>query len=342
MRRFLPILLLPTLATASPWTLKRGELVVVARYDTAFADEEFLVDSSDARRFPLAGELRASTYALGARIGVTDWFEIQAEIPVKQIAYSADPVILLPAGEATGDAAFDFYQENVLDFSQSRSGIGDIELAARFRLFTGAFAGAAELHVRTPTGYDKPSGTFGDKPRSKEAFLADPGRFVAPENVEDDVTLGDATLDVAPSILLGWATRFGMFTRLDAGYRLRVGGASDQVIGGLRIGQLLGKRLLLYAGASIEYSLFEGDVVGISVIAIDPDRDAADFGGLDNLDLREVTLDRDRLTVPAGLIFRLTREVELNASYTPVVWGRNTARSHGVSVGVGIRTQLAE
>lgn len=335
------LLALPVVAAASPWTLKRGELVVVARFDQSYADEEYLQGDDEARSFPLAGELRTATYALGGRIGVTDWLELQAEIPVKYVSYSADPVILTPT-EASGDDAFDHYQENVLDFSRSRSGVGDIELAARFRLFTGRFAGAGELHVRTPTGYAPPSGTFGDRPRSKEAFLADPGRYATPENIEDDVTLGDGTLDVTPSILLGWATSFGMFTRLDAGYRLRIGDAGDQVVAALRAGQLLGRRLLLFAGAQLEYTVVEGETIGVSVVAVDPERPATDFEGLDNLDLVEVTLDRDRLTVPVGLIFRLTREVELNASYAPVVWGRNTARSHGVSVGVGVRTTLAE
>ncbi len=322
----------------SPWTLPAGQLAVVGRYDFDIADEEFL-DDNERQVFPLRGEYQSSTYALGLRFGITDRFELGFEVPIKQVTYTSDPVILLPT-TADEDASFDYYQDNVVDLSQARTGLGDLRFSARLRLFEGPFTGALELGLKTPTGYDAPEGTFGDRPTDRADFLARADTLISPENVTDDVTLGDGQLDLTPALLLGWAGAAGTFVRLDLGYMIRFEDAGDAVVGAFKVGQLLGGRVVVFTGLEGEYTVTEGRVIGISVAAEDPTLPAADYGGTRNLDLREVTLDRDRLVLPVGAIVRLTSEVELNVGYRNTLWGRNTAATQGVSVGIGLRTQL--
>ncbi|MEZ4474093.1 MAG: hypothetical protein R3F60_25560 [bacterium] len=330
-------LALATSATASPWLLRPGELVVVGRYDFETADREYL-DSGGPQVYPLNGRLSSTTYAIDLRLGTLPDFELQIMVPIKVVSYTADPVILLDDQGAT--PAIDFYQENIIDLSQSARGLGDLEISARYQLFRRALVGALELALKTPTGYDPPVGTFGDRPRSEEEFVANVGTFVRPENVRDDVTLGDGQLDASVGLLLGFAARTGTFARLDTAYRLRFGDAADQVVGHARIGQLLLGRLLVFGGVDAEIAVTEGGIIGVSVAAEDPGLPAAEYGGFANLALRELRLERDRVGLAAGAILRLTDVVELNGAYGHVIWGRNTAVSRTVSLGVGVRTSL--
>lgn len=339
MRLLLVLLALPVVAQASPWVLPTGELVVVGRYDYETASSEYL-DRGSAVAYSLNGRLTATTYAIDMRLGVLKDFELELMLPLKQVTYTADPVILLDNGDVV--PAIDFFQDNVLDFSNSSSGLGDVELSGRYQLFRSAMAGAVELSLKTPTGYDPPSGTFGNKPSSKEAFLADVGRYVRPENITDDVTLGDGRLEVSAGLLLGWAARTGTFVRYDSSYRLRFGGASHQFSSRFRVGQQILGRLLLFGGVDGELAVTDGDVIGVSVAAEDPDLPASEYAGLKNLTLREVRLERDRVALAAGGILRLTDTVEINAAYGHVIWGRNTAASRVISLGLGIRTDLGK
>ncbi len=330
----------PDLAGASPWTLPAGDAAFVGTFDFEVADEEYL-DDGGARPFPLEGRYRATTYTAAARFGLTDRFELEIALPVKQVTYTSDPVVLLPAPDGTA-SPFDYYQENVIDLSRSVTGLGDLRISARYQLFRGPVVGAFELGLKSPTGYAPPAGTFGDRPASREAFLADVGRFVAPENVQDDVTLGEGQFDVVPGFLLGWAGRHGTFVRLDTGFAVRLGGAGDELRGGLKVGQLVGGALVLYAGVDAEYAVTDGKVIGISVAAQDPELPAVEYGGVNNLDLREVRLEHDRVRLAPGAIIRVAPGVEINLAYSRTLFGRNTAAIQGFSVGVGMRTRLAE
>lgn len=342
MRRLLPALLLfPSLAIASPWGLPQGTVIIEGRYDYSVADKEFL-DEGGAVVYPLNGRYAASTYTLDARIGFTNKLEFELSVPIRQVTYTADPVILFEG------PTLDFYQENIINLSRSETGLGDINISGRYNLAKGQFAAALELKLKTPTGYDPPSGTFGDRPDSAEAFFAQAmdqaaGQgppLVTPGNVQDDVTLGDGQVDLQGSVLLGYALRSGTFFRLDTGWRQRFGDAGDQLVGSFRAGQLLWGRLLLLAGAEFEYTIVDGEIIGVSVAAEDPTIPAEQYGGFGNLLLREVRLERDALTIPVGAIVRASDNVEISGTYSHVLLGRNTAATRTISIGVGVRTDM--
>lgn len=340
MHRLLPIpalLLLAAPAMASPWTLGRGQLVVGAALDHQYADREYF-ERGGARRFPLRGRYQSTNYRIASRVGLTDRIELELAIPFRQVSYESDDVLLLPyAGDGSG---FDYYQENIIDLGQDRAGIGDLEIAGRHAFVKGSLALATELRLKTPTGYDAPSGTFGDQPKTQKAFLDDPGRYVAPENVRDDVTLGDGQLDISASLLVGYGFASGTFARSDIGYNLRLDGAADQALASLKIGQSITDRFLVYAESRAAISVEKGRVIGISVAAEDPSLPASEYGGLDNLVLRELRLERDALDVGGGLLLRLHENVELSAGFIATLWGHNTAATRTFYSGLSARTDL--
>lgn len=333
----------PTVALASPWTLPAGVLVVGGRFDYESADEEWLDDGSAARPFSLRGEYQSVTYTLSARLGITDKFELELQIPLRQVSFSSDPVILNSQPTDSMQSSLDFYQENVLDLSRTVRGLGDVRLTARHRLWRGpVWVGAAEVQLKTPTGYAPPAGTFGANPRSIADFEANTDRYARPENVTDDVTLGDGQVDVRPALLLGWGFATGTFMRLDVGYALRLSGAGDQVFGSARVGQSIGQRILLFTGLDGEKAVEDGRRIGVSVAAIDPKLPAADYAGSNNLLLREVHLDRDRLSLPIGGIVRITSAAELNLGVSLPLAGRNTSVITTWSLGFALRTDPIE
>jgi hypothetical protein len=334
--------LLASPASASPWTLRRGEIAVTAAYDQAWATREYLDEAGRDLPFSLNGSFRGSTMSLGVRAGFSDRLELEIQVPFKLVSYQADPVILIPASVAGGEEGIDFYQENVLDLSQTVQGVGDIRLFGRYNLIRWPVAIALEGRLKAPAGYDGPSGTFGDRPRNQQDFLDRVGELVRPENVQDDVTLGDGQVDLGLSILFGVSLPSRTFIRVDAGYDLRLGGAGDQILASVKAGQLLGRRLLLYADTRLAYAWQQGRVIGVSVAAIDPTLPASEYVGLNNLALRTVTLDRDWLELAVGGIVKITDNVEINVGYNRTLWGRNTSLVQSVYVTLGVRTSVQE
>jgi len=328
-------LLAPGSVTASPWTLDEDEIIVTGRFDFQYADQEYF-ESGTPLDYSLNGRHRAATFDLSTRLGLIDGLELTFEMPLKLVSYRSDPVILLPCEEQSLDCS----QENVISLSKTTGGVGDIRLGTRYQFLEGSIAGAFELELKTPTGYDRPAGTFGNEPKSAADFQENITTYVQPENVEDDVTLGDGQVDLSALALLGWSFSTRTFLRLDSGYILRFGGAGDQVLTHLQVGQSVGNWVMLVGGSRFAYSVQEGEVIGVSVAAEDPSLPAEDYGGTKNLKLREVPLSQNSLKMHAGILLRATSQVELKLSYSQTVWGRNTALTQTVSLGFGTKFNL--
>ncbi|MBI2375701.1 MAG: hypothetical protein HYV07_17020 [Deltaproteobacteria bacterium] len=320
---------------ASPWTLPKGFAVVTAGFDYQLADSEFL-ESGGPHRFPLRGQFTGSTISFDGRLGVSDRFELEASLPLRLVSYTSDPVILMPQPAESPQSALDYYQENVIDFSKSGQGVGDLQLAGRYQFLAHPIALATELRIKAPTGYRGPEGTFGPEPKTLEEFAAAQSELVRPAKVADDVTLGDAQLDVSAQLLVGASFSSGTFVRAGGGYKLRLGGAADQVLADLRAGQSIGDAFLVYAGAELAYSIERGAVVGITASSVDPGLPAKDYVGDSNIVLVERRLEADWLNVRGGLIAKITPDFELNVGYARTVWGKNVAATNDVSFSLAL------
>lgn len=324
---------------ASPWTLPRGTIVFQGSFQYQTAGREFF-EQGPSRPFPLQGQYVGNTFTLGLRAGITDRLELEVALPIRTVAYTSDPVIVAQRAAASMESEGDFYRRNIINLSRTATGIGDLYLSARYRIALRPFAFAVGLRLKAPTGYVGPSGTFGDRPQTAAELAGNLGRFVSPENVRDDVTLGDGQLDVMPELLFGYAFRSHTFLRVDLGFNGRFGGAGQQVVSALRMGQGVGRSIVLYAWTQGYFSVTPGRVIGVSVAAQDPSLPASSYVGDRNLLLRELRLERDIVDVGVGVLVRINRDVELNLGYARTVWGRNVSLSDSVFVNLGVRAQI--
>ncbi|MDP3279382.1 MAG: hypothetical protein Q8Q09_29600 [Deltaproteobacteria bacterium] len=346
----LTLLLAASATEASPWVLPPGRVAVGAGANYQFANSEFFFEPNNGMPiggelpFSLNGQYHGASFYTSLRAGVFPRFEFELNVPFRVVSYTADPVILVPRPMGTPGFEADYYRRNIIDLTRAVAGIADINVSLRYQLVRPPFplVISAELKLKMPTGYQGPSGTFGDNPTSAADFVARAGELVNPQNVRDDVTLGDGQLDVSPSLLMGMALRSGTFFRLDAGFNFRTAGAGQQLNGSFRVGQSIGRTLILYGGISGLYTFTRGRVIGISVAAIDPTVPAADYGRENNpfynLLLREVRLERDQVDLSGGFIIRINPTTELNFSYGRTVAGRNVAASHSVNLSVSAAT----
>ena len=328
-------LLLGTPVQANPWLLPSDKISVSARYDYAYANQEYLANTGELTPFSLNGEYFSNAYTLGTRIGVRKGFEIEINLPFKVVTYESDPVILSEPNSSIS-SSFDFYQENIINFNQSKMGLGDLQIATRFQLSLSPIASSLELGFTAPTGYSSPSGTFGNKPTSVEQFVEEAGELARPENIQDDVTLGDGVFAFTPMLHLGYGSSFGFFVRWSEGVRIRNQDAGDLLISEFKMGQFLKPWLLIYGGVYHEYTLTKGRPIGVSVTAIDASLEATQYQGISNLKPILVTLARDQLLFLVGVLFKICKTVGLNCAYTSVFWGRNVARSHVLSMSVNV------
>jgi len=326
MKRALLTLLLwsvaPLAAHASPWALPKGRFAWTSVLEYQWAGQEFL-DRRVPSEFPLNGSYSATRFEVGARYGLGAGFDVELSIPIQIVSFQSDPVILL-VDDGPPETALDRAQESVLDFTQTRAGVADIRALVRKQWVRTPLAFATTLEVKIPAGYRGPAGTFGSEPTTDDELIAAATEAIDQANVEDDIALGDGQVDIVSMAHLGWASRSGWFTRGAVGYAWRLGEAGDELRSEARVGKLFGRKFLLFAGAQLRYAVGQGKLIGVSVAAIDPSLPATEFGGFTNLNLRNLRLERDALRVDGGLIYRLSKTLELNANYARTVWGRNT------------------
>ncbi len=332
---------------SAQWTLPQGRLVVSTGADYQYATTELFGfpdgpggrTAEGERNFPLRGRYQGGNIRFGVRAGLTDQLEVELLIPLTIVSFQGDPVLLLPQPADSMEDSIDYYQNNIINLNQTNGGIGDLQLAVRYRWLLEPIVLATEIRLKVPGGYQSPAGTFGERPLSRQDFIDNAATYVSPRNVRDDITLGDAQLDLSARMLMGASFDTGTFLRLEAGYNLRFD-AGHQVLGAVRAGQFVTDWLLLYAGVGLAYTVTQGRVIGISVAAEDPNVPANEYVGVANLYLREVRLQRDVLDVQAGAIFRITPDAELNLGYGRILWGRNTAIVSSVFASISVRTDL--
>lgn len=309
----------PAAVSASPWTLPQGGLTVTTSTDFQYATDEFLI-TGEHQAFPLDGRFFSMNVRAGVRYGLTDRTEIGTNLVGSYVGYFSDPVYLgdIIAPDVGDEGSAERFRANIASFNRNAGGIGDLRLYLRQR-FTPLrrFVAAGEIVLKLPTGYTDPEGTFDED---------DPSR-----GINDDVALGDGQTDIDAKLLLGWVPVNDWFLRLDAGYRIRTGGPGHQTMGAFKTGYRISDLVLPYVGVEGEYTVFDGDTVGQTFVAIDADVPASEFTG-DNVRAEHLRLDRDWIRPSVGMIFALGgRDIDLSYGY--VVWGRNVAQTHVFSLG---------
>lgn len=305
-------------ARASPWTLPEGEALITFGLDAQVATDEFLIDGTH-QSFPLDGQYVAMTLRPGFRWGVTDRTELGAEAQLRYVSYQSDEAYFGP--EPAAGVTLPDVRDGILSFDRSTAGLGDIRAWVRYR-FTplGRVVAAVELNLKFPTGYRPLTDALDEDAEARRG---------API---DDVTLGDGQLDLGGVLLFGWAPPGGWFLRLDVGLRARFFGPGQQVTGAFKLGWQATSGFIPYIGVDGEHSFTDGEVVGQTYNTDVPDRPARELDATD-VYLQDYRQDRTWVRPAIGAIFRLG-EREIDLSYSLIVWGRNVAQVHAVSLGL--------
>ena len=310
-------LLVPALASASPWTLPQHDLSISTELGFATSQYEYLSDGTYLS-YPLDGRFTSSTLGLGFRYGFTDRFEMSARPTFKLVSYEADSLVASggpydPDSQLTLDDA----RARTLDFDDTRLGAGDMDVAARYNLYRGYLVITPEASIKLPLGYQPPRETFLDTSTLERG---------------DDVTLGDGQIDVTAALLIGayipWTKTF---IRADAGYRHRFGSPGDQFVASAKAGQFLFDNLILFVGTRFVETVTEGEVIGVTFN--DPlEQDAETF---DNTltEQNPLTLDRSFVSIEGGAIVKLS-SVELQLSFEEVIDGANYSDLRSINFGV--------
>lgn len=323
---FAVLTLAASAASASPWTVPKDKLLLSLNYDFAFAENEFLPDGT-YQSFPLNGRFTSSTLRLGGRYGFTDRLELATELTVKAVSFTADPIIPVFADDPE-PGPFEAQEARALvrDFSNTIVGPADLFLTVRYNFLKGTFAFANETIIKLPTGYEPPSGTFTEE-----------------LEVDDDLALGDGQTDIEDSLLFGlFIPQTKTFARADVGFRFRFGGPGHQGLASLKVGQFVGPKLVLFAGANGAYTVVDGDPIGSTFISTTGELEADDvlIGSPDQdgvntipVDLR---IDKDFLKIEGGLLLLPKPGLEIQASYSQIVLGANIAAIQSVTLSTAI------
>ncbi len=308
---------LASTAHASPWTLEKGRGVVRVSTDYQFATKEWLI-TGPYQSFPLGGRFFSVNVRAGVRYGITSSLEIGGQLALSHVSYDAREVWFSSLDDVDSREQV---AANIISFDSRYTGLGDVLIYARYRLVPREiwrFTATPELHLKIPTGYPKPQGTF-----------ADDG------SLGDDVTLGDGQIDITARMHFGVIPHPRVFVRADAGFRLRLFGPGQQVVGGLKVGGRIGAFLIPYVGVDAEHTLNEGKAIGQSVTTSTPEKPAAELTMAD-LTPVDYRLDRTAIRPAAGLILSFDT-FEIDVGYFTVAWGRNVAQLHIINVGASLK-----
>lgn len=310
----LACLALPLSAQASPWVLPEGVSLLNLTMGTQSAQEEFL-PGGRRQRFPLRGRFDSYFFQLGGRHGLGQGLELSARALLKSVSFDADPILLLE--EDPSQLTQEQLRASVFSFDRRAAGLADLYLGASHQHSNAALRLASTLEVKLPTGYDSP----------RETFLE--GK---PEEPGDDVTLGDAQVDLQYWLEAGYVwEETQTLVQAAVGYRARLQGPGDQITGQLKLGQSVTRRFFFYAGLNSAWTLFKGESIGTTLVAADPSVPAQDFTP-ENVRALDLTLDRSFLAVDAGAILRFEgRELVFNGTTT--LLGTNYPVLTGFSVG---------
>ncbi|MCO4770783.1 MAG: hypothetical protein KDA24_12195 [Deltaproteobacteria bacterium] len=318
-------LLVPSLAEASPWTLSQNKITFRIGTDFQWAGSEWLINGN-YQKFPLRGRYFAANLRGSVRYGVTDRLEIGTELALSHVQYDADELYFgAPLVPDIGELS-DRQQiaENITSLDRRVTGVGDVQLYVKYRLTPDTlwrFVATPELHLKIPTGYERPAGTFDD-----DEFE---------EGVADDVTLGDGQLDITGLMHFGLIPHPRWFNRLSVGFRLRLFGPGPQVIASYKTGVRIGTFLIPYGEIALTHTVAEGKAVGTTFATDKPETPAAEFTA-DDLLLLEWRPDRSHLQPRFGVIL-VQEKWEVDVSYATTVWGINVAQVHSVSAGVTLK-----
>ena len=314
LRRWIPpvailLAIAPTQLHAGAWTQAPGGMYFKLA-GLSFRSQDYL-DIAGNRQArvaePSMEELSDQSMSAYLEYGLWERLTLVATLPYKRLVYKNTEVKV--------------FKSDVLDTTITRihpdeinSGLADLELRLRWRLLHNPSVVSLALGGKFPLGYDIDQNSIGSLSAGGLGLGPSPVNGVA--GADNKVPLGTGERDIDIRLLLGtslYPFLPGYFTNT-VGYRKRGGAFSDEIFYSFE------------AGVTYKRLLVKGVVEGMSTKG---NCGAMGQGGLVG--------DQDILKVAPGLIWSLSKHLELGVDLFHIASGCNTAVGTTYAVGLAFK-----
>ena len=314
LRRWIPLAALllaaaPTQLHAGAWTQSPGGLYFKLA-GLSFRSQDYLDAAGDRQARvakPSMEELSDRNISAYLEYGLLERLTLVATLPYKRLVYKNTEVKV--------------FKSDVLDTTitrilpdEIRSGLADLELRLRWRLLLNPTVVSLALGGKIPLGYDMDQDSIGSLDAGGLGLGPSPVDGVS--GADNKVPLGTGERDVDIRLLLGtslYPFLPGYFTNT-VGYRKRGGAFSDEFFYSFE------------AGVTYKRLLVKGVVEGMRTMG---NCGAMGQGGLVG--------DQDILKVAPGLIWSLSKHLEIGVDLFHIAAGCNTAAGTTYAVGLAFK-----
>ena len=298
----------PTQLHAGAWTQAPGGMYFKIA-GLSFRSQDYLDAVGDRRERvakPSMEELSDESMSAYLEYGLWERLTLVATLPYKRLVYKNTEVKV--------------FKSDVLDTTITRihpdevsSGLADLELRLRWRLLRNPAVISLALGGKFPLGYDIDQDSIGSLDAGGLGLGPSPVGGVA--GADNKVPLGTGERDVDMRLLVGKSLYpLPGYLTSTVGYRQRGGAFSDEFFYGLE------------AGVTYKRLLVKGVVEGMRTMG---DCGAMGQGGLVG--------DQDILKLAPGLIWSLSKHLELGVDLFHIAAGCNTAAGTTYAVGLAFK-----
>ena len=310
LRRWLPLAaillaLAPTQVHAGAWTQAPGGMYCKIA-GLSFRSQDYLDATGERRERVAKPSMEAlSDQSMSAYLeyGLLERLTLVATLPYKRLTYENTEVKV--------------FKSDLLDTTITRihpdeinSGLADLELRLRWRLLRFPAVVSLALGGKFPLGYDMDQESIGSLGAGGLGLGLSPST-----GADDKVPLGTGERDIDMRLLVGKSLYpLPGYLTSTVGYRKRGGAFSDEIFYGFE------------AGVSYKRLLVKGAVEGMRTRG---DCGAMGQGGLVG--------DQDILKLAPGLIFSLSKHLELGVDLFHIAAGCNTAAGTTYAAGLAFK-----
>ena len=310
LRRWIPLAALllaaaPTQLHAGAWTQSPGGLYFKIA-GLSFRSQDYLDAAGDRQERvekPAIDELSDRNISAYLEYGLWERLTLVATLPYKRLVYT----------EKREFRRSDTNTTETLTQDEIRTGLADLELRLRWRLLRNPAAVSLALGGKFPLGYDMDQESIGSLEAGGLGLGPSPVDGVA--GADNKVPLGTGERDIDMRLLVGKSLYpLPGYLTSTVGYRKRGGAFSDEFFYGFE------------AGVTYKRLLVKGVVEGMRTMG---DCGAMGQGGLVG--------DQDILKVAPGLIWSLSKHLEIGVDLFHIAAGCNTAAGTTYAAGLAFK-----
>ena len=299
----------PTQLHAGAWTQSPGGMYFKIA-GLSFRSQDYLDATGDRRERvakPSMEELSDESMSAYLEYGLWERLTLVATLPYKRLVYKNTEVKVFNRSDGPDTTITRIHPDEI------NSGLADLELRLRWRLLRNPAVVSLALGGKFPLGYDMDQDSIGSLSAGGLGLGPSPVDGVA--GADNKVPLGTGERDIDMRLLVGKSLYpLPGYLTSTVGYRKRGGAFSDEFFYGLE------------AGVTYKSLLVKGVVEGMRTMG---DCGAMGQGGLVG--------DQDILKLAPGLIWSLSKHLEIGVDLFHIAAGCNTAAGTTYAAGLAFK-----